>query len=71
MKRSLIALLLAITALAACNNNASDDKEKQDSLAAEQAADSMLNAATASDTAEADGTLIDTTGTDSLKLQKK
>ncbi len=54
--------------LAACNNNASTDKDRQDSLAADQAADSMLNAATSADTLAPNETVSDSEGVDSLKL---
>ena len=68
--KGLIALLLLLTTLSSCNNNAGND-EKQDSIAADQAADSMLEAATSADTTALDGTVTDTSGTVTLQLQNK
>lgn len=70
MKKLILFSVLSALILTSCAGNSADNEEKQDSIAAEQAADSMLRDA-ATDTLEADGTLTDTSGTDSLELQKK
>lgn len=69
MKKLIVLSLLSASILSGCGSNTAVDEEKQDSIAAEQAADSMLRDA-ATDTLEVNGGATDTSGTDSLKLQK-
>lgn len=63
MKKSLLLALIALSAgLLACNSN-NENKERQDSLAAAAAADSMLRDATqeADTTVTVDSVVVDTT----------
>jgi hypothetical protein len=59
MKKLILAVALISTIVIACQSNI-DDKEKQDSLEAARAADSMLKAASEADTMGKDATVIDT-----------
>ncbi|MXV51036.1 hypothetical protein GS399_08650 [Pedobacter sp. HMF7647] len=59
-------LLVGLLAGTACSNNSEKDKEKQDSIAANATADSLLKAATDTVSA-ADSAATDHTATDSVK----
>ena len=69
-KLIILSIIISASFFAGCGNNAADNQEQQDSIAAERAADSMLQDA-ATDTLEPNGTAFDTSATDTLKLQNK
>lgn len=67
MKTPMLTIFLAAGIIAGCTNRtAQQEQEKQDSVAAEKAADSLLRSATEGDTLPADKTGVDTAGIDSV-----